>query len=260
MLPFIEQGNVWKAATPVTGGFAGSGVLPEWSTPGQGTQYLRQTRIPVYICPSDATVATNLATDWTPGEASYAPNFQVFGSSNYNPSAAINFADWDGNTRFASITDGQSNTIFMAEKLSYCPGVTTAAVAAPNALNGNNSAGGSWWMRGIYNSGTITGTSPPSATDSYPGDRVSAVFGGGKSGDGTQWYIGPSSKPNIFGIPPNNTTSGICDRGLASSPHVGIIVVGMGDGSVRTVSSSVDANTWWAACTRTGGEVLGPNW
>ncbi|MBN9518399.1 DUF1559 domain-containing protein [bacterium] len=260
MLPYVEQGNVWKAATPVTTG----GVIPLWNTPGPGgsPQYLRQVRIPVYICPSDATVATNAATDWSPGEASYAANFQVFGSPSYNPSAGVNNADWDGNARFASITDGQSNTIVIAEKLSYCPGVTPAAVAAPNTKNGSNSAGGSWWMRGIYNSGTVTGTSPPTATDSYPGDRVSAVFGGGKSGDGTQWYIGPSSKPTIFGIPGNNTTvaSSICDRGQASSPHTGVIVVGLGDGSVRNLNSSIDANVWWAACTRAGGETLGNGW
>ncbi|HEY1189178.1 MAG TPA: DUF1559 domain-containing protein, partial [Gemmata sp.] len=36
VLPFIEQQNVFKAATPVTGG----GVIPLWETPGQGgTQY-----------------------------------------------------------------------------------------------------------------------------------------------------------------------------------------------------------------------------
>ena len=81
LLPFIEQGNVYKAATPVNGG---SGVIPLWDTPGQGgTQYLRQTRIKTYQCPTDATIGTNAATDWTPGDASYAPNFQVFGNPNF---------------------------------------------------------------------------------------------------------------------------------------------------------------------------------
>jgi hypothetical protein len=88
------------------------------------------------------------------------------------------------------------------------------------------------------------------------------VFGGGKSGDGTQWYIGPSSKPTIFGIPPNNqvVATSICDRGQASSPHTGVIIVGLGDGSVRSVSSSIDANVWWAACTRAAGDTLGNGW
>ena len=255
LLPFIEQQNVYNSATPVVGG----GVIPLWETPGRGTQYLRQTRIKTYICPSDATVATNAATDWTPGEASYAANFQVFGNSAFSPTAAVNANDWDGKTTLVSITDGTANTIMYAEKLSYCPG-RVASVVAPNVLNGTNSAGGSWWMRGIYRAGTVTGTTPPSGTDSYPGDRVSAVFGGGRSGDGTRWYVGASAKPTIFGIRQPNTTAGICDRGQASSPHTGIICVTMADGSVRSVSASIDANTWWFACTKSGGEVLGGNW
>ncbi|AMV30267.1 putative major pilin subunit [Gemmata sp. SH-PL17] len=254
LLPFIEQDNVYKSATPVGGG----GVIPLWNTPGQGgTQYLRQTRIKVYQCPSDATIGTNAATDWTPGDASYAPNFQVFGNPNFNQ-GSVNPADWDGKTTLVGISDGTSNTIAFAEKLSYCPGVTPATLVGPK--NGPNSAGGSWWLRGIYNSGAFTGTGSPPNTDSYPGDRVSPVFGGGVSGDGTRWYIGLDAKPTIFGIPGNNNTSGICDRGQASSPHSGLIQVGLADGSVRTVSSGVSAATWWAACTRNGGDMVGSDW
>ena len=250
LLPHIEQQNVWKSATPVTGG----GVIPLWDTPGTGgAQYLRQTRIKTYQCPSDATIGTNAATDWTPGDASYAANFQVFGNP-ANPSAA---AGWDGKTTLVGISDGTSNTIALAEKLSYCPGVSPAVTGTKN---GSSSAGGSWWMRGIYRSGTISGTTPPSGTDSYPGDRVSAVFGGGTAGDGTRWYTGVDSKPTIFGIPANNNESGICDRGQASSPHSGQILVGLADGSVRSVSSSVAAGTWWAALTRSAGDQPGSDW
>ena len=115
-------------------------------------------------------------------------------------------------------------------------------------------------MRGIYRAGTVVGTTPPSSGDSYPGDRVSPVFGGGISGDGTRWYTGADAKPTIFGIPGPNTTSGPCDRGQASSPHSGLIQVGLADGSVRSVSSGVTAQTWWAACTRNAGDQLGSNW
>ena len=211
MLPFIEQKNVYDSATQVSGG----GVIPLWDTPGSGgTQYLRQTRIKAYQCPSDATIGTNAATDWTPGDASYAANFQVFGKPNGGSAAA----DWDGKTTLVGITDGTSNTIAYAEKLSYCPGV---APTVTGTKNGSSSAGGSWWMRGIYHSGAFGGSGTPPNADSYPGDRVSAVFGGGASGDGTRWYTGVDSKPTIFGIPSPNTTAGPCDRGQASSPHTG---------------------------------------
>ena len=110
-------------------------------------------------------------------------------------------------------------------------------------------------MRGVYRAGTVLGTSPPTSTDSYPGDRLSAVFAGGRGNDGTRWYTGVNSK-FLSGIPIPNTTAGKCDRGLASSPHSGIIIVGLGDGSVRSISSGINVNNWWAAVTPNGGETL----
>jgi prepilin-type N-terminal cleavage/methylation domain-containing protein len=274
ILPYIEQDNVWKIATPVSGG----GVIPLWNTPGAGgTQFLRQTRIKTYVCPSDPTINTNLARDWTPGETTYAFNFQVFGARTANiptqaPGVAYpniptpvtsNFAAWtavwDGRTTMTAISDGTSNTIAFAEKLSYCPGTVRNAGQFFSGINNSNQHGGSWWMRGIFNSGTITGANPPGATDSWPADRVSPVFGGGFGADGTRWYSGLSSKPITFGKPTNNTVLGPCDRGLASTPH-NSMMVGLCDGSVRTVSSSVSAQTWWAACTRNGGETMNADW
>jgi hypothetical protein len=42
-----------------------------------------------------------------------------------------------------------------------------------------------------------------------------------------------------------------------SSPHTGVIIVGMGDGSARSVSEGISWATWWAACTPQGEEALG---
>jgi prepilin-type N-terminal cleavage/methylation domain-containing protein len=255
LLPYIEQQNVFKAATPAAGG-----VIPLWNTlapAGSGNTYLRQTRIKTYQCPSDATIGTNAATDWFPGDGSYAANFQVFGNPNFNQNSCV-FSDYDGRTTLVGITDGTANTVMFAEKLAYCPGVTNVALVGPR--NGSQSAGGTWWMRGIYSNGTVNGSGAETGSDdSYPADRVSGVFGGGYGNDGTRWYIGTDSKPTIFRIPSPNTTSGVCDRGQASSPH-GLIQVSMCDGSVRSVSSSISATTWWYALTRNGGEVLGSDW
>ncbi len=57
-----------------------------------------------------------------------------------------------------------------------------------------------------------------------------------------------------------NGTVGVCDGGVASSPHRTVINVGMGDGSVRQVSSSVTQATWWYAMTPRNGDVLGSDW
>jgi prepilin-type N-terminal cleavage/methylation domain-containing protein len=51
-----------------------------------------------------------------------------------------------------------------------------------------------------------------------------------------------------------------CNYNVAQSPHTGVMNVGLGDGSVRTVSQSMSATTWWYACTPNGGEVLGSDW
>jgi prepilin-type processing-associated H-X9-DG protein len=51
-----------------------------------------------------------------------------------------------------------------------------------------------------------------------------------------------------------------CDQRVAQSPHTGGINVALGDGSVRFLSSAMTPDTWWAACTIAGGDVLGTDW
>lgn len=51
-----------------------------------------------------------------------------------------------------------------------------------------------------------------------------------------------------------------CDPERAQSLSPDGIQVGMGDGSVRFVSSKISAITWYCACTPAGGEVLGADW
>jgi len=51
-----------------------------------------------------------------------------------------------------------------------------------------------------------------------------------------------------------------CDGGWASSPHTAGINAALGDGSVRFVSGSISAATWWAAFTPNAGDILGSNW
>jgi hypothetical protein len=238
LLPYIEQQNVHSAAK------IGTFILPMWDTVNPATGgYLRATRIPTYQCPVDITLGKNVATDWLPGDASYAANFQVFGNrANPTSSAA---ADWDGLAKVSTMRDGTSNTVILAEKLAYCPGTVNS--------NSTHNHGGTWWMRGVYRSGTFSGSSPPGSQDSFPGDRLSPVFGGGKGIDNTTWYTGTAS---MFTVKPANgiAVTGQCDRGKASSNHTQSIAVGMGDGSIRSFRQSMDANIWWAALTPSGDE------
>jgi hypothetical protein len=51
-----------------------------------------------------------------------------------------------------------------------------------------------------------------------------------------------------------------CDPRLPQTPHHAGMLVGLGDGSVRTLSPAMSITTFWAAVTPAGGEVLGNDW
>ena len=269
--------RVTSCATPVTSG----GVIPLWETPGQrrapstcGRPASRRTcarRTPPW--------PPTTATDWTPGEASYAANFQMPSvcptrtrGRTCRPSRRhFPYANFDGNTQVhVSITDGQSNTIMFAEKLSACPGVTAdrgshcqavhrqSAARRPRRSTCTNSAGGSAGGCGASTGpGRSPAPPPPTSTDSFPADRVSPLFGGvpGRRPTSTIWYAGPNSKSDASSSIPVEQQQ----LHLADHPHLrprpavqrrtaGVMNLGLGDGSVRTVSSSIDPYTWWAAC------------
>jgi prepilin-type N-terminal cleavage/methylation domain-containing protein/prepilin-type processing-associated H-X9-DG protein len=261
LLPYIEQENVYKmavwmdyagvgTASPTPSKVFNVGVIwPTWdSVNTSNNTWLRQSLVPIYQCPSDPSL--NNCLDWCKGDASYAGNFQVFGgaaNTNTRPNSGNWNSVWDGDARIpATFIDGTSNTILFAEKYARC--------------NGTGNPGGTWWMRGVFHGvQSFQGINRPGQDDSYPGDRLSAVFGGGWGSDGTRWLTGPSS---IFQQQPTPFLSspGPCDRRRASSPHTAGMNVALADGSVRFVDVGVSPSTWWAACTPQGGEVLGNDW
>ncbi len=260
LLPYIEQRSVFEMAgncdlaaavgqavpgTTVTNlGF----IWPTWGSVNTGNRtWLRQTRISSFQCPSDSTLGNGL--DWTPGDSSYAGNFLVFGGEK-NRTVTCGSAGnpwetcWDGRATFATLTDGSSNTIMFAEKLSRC--------------NGTGDPGGTWWMRGVFRIGSSGGSSPSSGVpaDSFPGDRLSTVFGGGRGRDGVIFTYGTGSKFQVNPRTPlaNSAAGGLCDRRLASTQHA-TMQVGLADGSVRGISGSMANAVWFALLTPAGGEV-----
>src|SRR5262249_48097693 len=158
-------------ATTIDIGF----IWPTWDSVNKGDNtFLRQTLIPIYQCPTDPSLGDCI--DWCKGDSSYAGNFQVFGGEKNTTSST----NWDRVARIpATFQDGTSNTILFAEKYARC--------------NGTGNPGGTWWMRGVYHGQQLFNGGNPSAQDSFPGDRLSAVFAGGRGIDGVTFTTGTAS-------------------------------------------------------------------
>jgi prepilin-type processing-associated H-X9-DG protein len=102
LLPFIEQGDVYRAAfDPAANNF---------DVRRNGT---RSTPIKTYLCPADPSAPNTgmLDDQWAAGN--YAANYQVFGLGGAYP--------WEGGARIPlTFADGTTNTILFAEKYARC--------------------------------------------------------------------------------------------------------------------------------------------
>jgi prepilin-type processing-associated H-X9-DG protein len=136
------------------------------------------------------------------------------------------------NVRFANVTDGLSNTVFLAEVLQ----------------------GDLWDIRGLLWSsipggGTFFSRMPPNTPTDY--------YQGGKFGD----FLNNTNNFFCSSNPGQDLpcTDGASDQGAyagARSRHPGGINVLLGDGSVRFIKNSINMPTWLALNTMAGGEVV----
>jgi prepilin-type N-terminal cleavage/methylation domain-containing protein len=236
LLPFIEQDNLYKSS------FANNIYYP-------GNNGVYSMPVKTYICPSDPTIPATGQLPYPPspgfimGACSYAFNALIFckpGITFTNPPMPSGSFDPQGDARIpATFTDGTSNTMVMTEKYALCTNKTWPI-------------GGNFWAYGALSSPPLPPPMNPPPKPYYPGFEIS--FFAAAPGGATA--IGPAS---VFQLQPNPFL-GNCDPLRASTGHTGGILAGMGDGSVRPVNPSISPNTWWYACTPSGGEVLGSDW
>ena len=217
LLPFFEQGALPKNIT----NWKGSGL-------GQIDANRAAMSVPVstLIAPNDASSGSPIfkdgfRADWmwkNPVDValcSYGCNFQVFGRPENNKSDLWTWHNTHGQRRFADISDGTSKTIFLAERRMAC---------GPDSGPNNNDTFGNAW--------------------GHPADdRYWPVFGRTNTA-----YTNDPNNPayKTFFTPMSTPKPAQCiwQEYRAIGHSAGVVLCGMGDGSVRTVSTAVDTIPW----------------
>lgn len=184
--------------------------------------------ISIFVSPADPGDG-DPEPQWTP--ASYAANATVFDAKPLFP---------------AKLADGTSNTILFAEHYLLCGALRydTDPITCPVNFR--------WTEYGYADN-----THRPAFADGGP------AFGGKNPKDvypiteGSPATARPSRPGVTFQAAPRVED---CDPSQPQTPHREGMLVGMGDGSVRSVRVGVDPAVFWAAVTPAGGEVVTADW
>jgi len=238
ILPYLEQENLYKLGTNADPTVAGWGIRLWCSRPKVGG-----VQVKTYVCPSDGGPSTTTGWGWAfndqttpetePALSNYAANVMVFDPSS-NP------------TLVNSMPDGMSNTVIVGHRLRYCDATVV------------------WGGGGAYTGWAIHQFQTGNARDSgYFGMPTYNARRGSNVTTQNQWGV-PAARMDFWqssSVPFYVTPApGYCQPHVPASPHTGVMVCGLGDGSVRTVSSNVTGTTWLNACIPDDGNVLGSDW
>jgi prepilin-type N-terminal cleavage/methylation domain-containing protein len=267
LLPFVEQDNIYQNSygpygwldvakynwshtyngETKSGSYTGGGFTRDIS----GTNEYQALRTPDQM----------LKVFFSPLDYSYNP------SSNPSPTSYLANADViDVLMTMPQITDGSSQTMFYAEGISLCHNTSThsytiggnsfytqsSSIVYSRAWNYDLNA-----LRTVSNSVDIIDYTPKpfrysdtfteTGTDRQPGFYYTS---------GT--YDATSGQTLPFQVMPRGTTS--CDYQSAQALTSAGVLVAMGDGSTRLVSTGVSLRTWQAAGSPNAGDILGNDW
>jgi prepilin-type N-terminal cleavage/methylation domain-containing protein/prepilin-type processing-associated H-X9-DG protein len=253
ILPFLEQGNLYQLYNP------------QFTTENAANLQLRQTRVKVYNCPSDPRAGQLMAPVSGP-PANYSPPIQ-YATSSYKGMAGL--AGWSNgfDDPFGGEQYGLANRGVLHAGAD--PTYPTAGVAGAALGMWSN-----WNRSGNYNAResvtTITdGTSNTIMVGEYStkttlgrGVYWALEFTGYIMGDiynppesraliaDFDYCSNPANWPNDPAGPSNQP----CKRAFASF-HPGVINFCMCDGSVRSLSTSIDMINLSYLATIAGGEI-----
>lgn len=244
LLPFLEQTNLWNQMYISTNVDLITLESGKMSSPLPPYTNFSNVVLPIFICPSDFTIqAGGLQGDgWA--SCSYAGNVMVYDP--FHPQAIT-----------TAMPNGSSNTVMIAERYLNC-GTAHAdatkdfydapawAFIWPMAGSATSTPGFGWYTSGYSTASNWQNSPnplPPPAlwsSGGYQTDFCSVLPAGG-----IPFQIAP--------------TAANCNPAVTQSAHQAM-VVGLGDASVRSVTSAMTVGTWVNACIPKSGIPPGSDW
>jgi len=254
LLPYVEQQNLYKD-------IAGYQWYLMAQRASDGSKMVGSDVPKVYQCPADPSAYTEVNWSWpyTGGGAtykhrlvSYAPNVRVFGRDNKGTWTSWKVMWWHvgaGENSVASIPDGLSNTIFVAEK---------------QAETGNNVMSYKDWDVVNHSGAQPQGINMWATTDT---PEYGLPFFGCTCNDPAQswddeygqWWLDTckfGSNVEYFQPPRRRLVPDQLNFYNLYTIHTQSEQVLMGDGSVRGITPAVSLQAWSAAVTPNGGESI----
>ena len=258
ILPYVEQSNLYQS-TNRTQYYYYAGSAPNtysysytYPDPTYGYSfnysYTYSSGTYTYV-PSGITAywgaGSLLSTPMKLYAASHDPTFtSTTGYSSY----LLNGAVFDQQYTVATIPDGSSNTVFVAEGYAACYGYASTG-------GGYNYSGRyGYWAGYIYDY-----TYNFNETINYTGSYYQKI--GLTNYNYTYSYAyTPRFNPVSGQTFQSRPTPSQCNGAVPQALSAGALQVLLGDGSVRGVASNVTPQTWYGALTPAGGEMLNGNW
>jgi prepilin-type N-terminal cleavage/methylation domain-containing protein len=237
MLPYIEQANVLAAAS------GGYNFKLNWDDPAN--QPATSTRIPTYECPSVPSdhLINPMPSGWSrpPATGDYWPTSRGNTNTAVWTQLGLNYPGTDGvngvltanrRTQILAVTDGLSNTLMVGESGARQEGWAAGARYADASTLGFVAGA---WGQGSNNI-VCAGTQGPVSPGVKPAGKVSTAAHVASAATVNAWNQG-----ELYGF------------------HTGVCNVVLGDGSVRSLRSSISLSVLERLAARADGYPVNPD-
>jgi len=244
ILPFLDQGNLYNSVD----------LTEAWDFQAA----IDGLKIPTYVCPTDPDGDTS--RDPGSGKVTLYPTTYAFNFGTWFVFDPVTGRGGDGafypnaRLRFASFTDGTSNTLLTAEVKVWQPyrrnggppvttipdNVTDAEAAIASGVQFKNTGHTEWPDGRVHHHGFTTTMTPNTVVNCTDGTDTFDC-------DYNSWQEGKD------GVAGNPSYAIVTSR----SHHAGAVQVVLADGSTRSISENIDHSIWRGLSTRSGSEILG---